>query len=183
MRKLVVLSLLVIACGALLWAKKPTTGIAEFTIASTSINSSGWLVVGFKEVGLTPGDSIQYTLSGNAQSVYDCLASGNRVVAGPYYVPGPDNSDFMTETNSEFITAPNGGSIQGSIVLAPPGSGSLSCLSGGTLTLVQVSYYGISLASEDMTTSTTLASTTSFTGICGATSSTSPCTDVLVSTK
>jgi hypothetical protein len=118
------------------WASSP-----HFISASASVNSDGSLTATFKEAGLgTTVSTESITLSvTTATSEYFCVNGGGK---------HPSATNKQT-AQSSLTTSGNfpvrNGQTTGSLTVGPVGPGTFSCPSGQTLTLISVSYTGVSL--------------------------------------
>jgi hypothetical protein len=139
---------------------------AYFVSASTSINSNGFLVVTFKEAGLTPGDSVTYNLSAYATAEYSCVSQGHG-----RKLSTAGTSAAQTVSSTATMDVGKNGRVVGGLAAAPPDPSGFSCPSGSSLQLANVTYTGVALS--DMTTPLGA----SLTGTCAGTSG---CTDVLI---
>ena len=110
----------------------------HFTKASASTDSSGNLVVSFKEAGLgTTATSEKITVTAQAQAVYQCFNNGGK---------DPKAGNKATKTGQvsgggDF--AVRNGSASGSVTVAPPDAGSFTCPAGQDLKLISVTYSNI----------------------------------------
>lgn len=143
-----------------------------FTTASTSINSSGYLVVEFKELGITPGETVGYTFQADRAATYACAASGggkkNKQALAAY-----DEVPASTVPESGTLTAKSNGTVTGGMVLSPPGPDTPNiCPAGETLELANVAYAWPSL------TDTTNGFSADLTGTC---TNAAPCSSTFIS--
>src|SRR5215213_7248029 len=140
MRKLgiiAVLSLMALALAAVpALADSP-----HFTRASASTDSSGNLVVTFKEAGLgTTTTSEHITVTADASAVYQCFNNGGKH-------PKAGNKTTVTAPVSgggDF--AVRNGSASGSVTVAPPSAGSFTCPPGQDLKFISVTYSNITIS-------------------------------------
>jgi hypothetical protein len=113
----------------------------HFVSATASVDSSGNLVVSWKEAGLGDNQLINYTASADATANYVCIngggkhpsASNKETVSGPVSQSGSFNSG-------------KNGNITASLTASPPGPGSFSCPNGQTLAVASVTYSNVTLA-------------------------------------
>jgi hypothetical protein len=112
----------------------------HFTRASASTDSSGNLVVTFKEAGLgTTVTTEQITVSADASAVYQCFNNGGKH-------PKAGNKETVTEPVSGGGEFPvRNGSASGSVTIAPPGPGSFTCPPGQDLEFISVTYSNITI--------------------------------------
>lgn len=111
----------------------------HFVRASASLNNDGSLTVSFKEAGLGTNQLIHYVASADATATYVCVnrgganpsASNKTTVSGPVTASG----DFSSGKN---------GQVSASLTLSPPPS-DISCPSGQSLQLAQVSYTSVTI--------------------------------------
>jgi hypothetical protein len=120
-----VLSLMVLALAAVpALADSP-----HFTRASASTDSSGNLVVTFKEAGLgTTVTTEHISVTADASAVYQCFNNGGKH-------PKAANKETVADDVTASVNLPVGknGNLVGTISVAPPGPGSFTCPSGQTL--------------------------------------------------
>jgi hypothetical protein len=143
MRRMLVI--LAAACATLAVAVPVALAIsAHFVSASATVNSSGQLVVSWKEAGLGDNVSISYTTTADATATYVCVNGGNKnpSAANKTTVSGP------VSASGTFSSGKNG-NITASLTTGPPSAGSFSCPSGQKLELASVTYTNLSL--EDTT--------------------------------
>jgi hypothetical protein len=146
MRKIViwgVVALMALAIAAVpALAASPNTGSPHFIKSATnaSIDSSGNLIVNFKEAGLSNGSVEDITLSGTGTATYQCFNNGgNHPKAGNKETV----SSFSSDTGQ--FTVQNG-NVTGTLMLEPPGPGDFSCPPGQTLVgPTNVSYSDVTL--------------------------------------
>ena len=149
MRKLgiiAVLSLMALALAAVpALADSP-----HFTKASASTDSSGNLIVTFKESGLgTTTTSEQITVTADASAVYQCFNNGGKH-------PKAGNKTTVTEPVSGGGLFPvRNGSASGSVTVAPPSAGSFTCPAGKDLKFISVTYSNILITGSGGETATT----------------------------
>ncbi len=113
----------------------------HFISASASgPNSSGNLVVSFKEAGLGNNVLITYAATADATATYACINGGGKH-------PKASNKETVSGPVSATGTFSSGknGTISQSLTLSPPSAGSFSCPSGQTLVLAFVSYTNVAI--------------------------------------
>ncbi len=112
----------------------------HFVSAGAKINSSGDLIVSWKEAGLGNDVTIFYTASAYATADYGCINGGGNhpKAANKVTVDGP-------VSGSGYFNSGQNGTISGSLTLYPPSVGSFSCPSGQTLVLADITYTNVSL--------------------------------------
>src|SRR5262245_33525853 len=111
------------------WADAP-----KFHSVSSSVNSSGALVVNFDERGL--GNlNIDYTLTADASAVYACINGGGNH-------PQAANKETV---NSEVSASGSFEPKNGRVTAGPPSAGGFTCPNGQRLVLASVSYTNIVL--------------------------------------
>jgi hypothetical protein len=130
-----VLSMLLVAFAA-------SAALAQnehFIRASGSLNNNGSLTVSFKEAGLGTNQNITYVLSADATATYVCVNRGgaNPSAQNKTTVAGPVSS------TGTFSSGKNG-SVTASLTVSPPPS-DISCPSGQSLQLAQVTYNNVTL--------------------------------------
>lgn len=127
----------------------PAGAQSQFTLATADVNQSGFLIASYKEIGLSPGAQVAYTLSASAKATYACLPNGysvNRHKMGQYT---QETVGGTISGQTPAKTASKKGVISGGIALPPPGPpDTLTCSAGDTVHLVKVSYWGVSLTSS-----------------------------------
>ncbi len=121
----------------------------HFINTSASIDSSGNLIVSWKEAGLGNDVTVHYTADANATADYGCINGGGNhpKASNKFTVDGP-------VTGSGTFSSGQNGEITASLTLNPPSAGSFTCPSGQTLVLADVSYTDIVLM--DTTNSVTV---------------------------
>jgi hypothetical protein len=128
----------------------------HFISASASVDSSGNLVVSWKEAGLGDNVLINYMTSASATATYVCVnggqhnpsASNKTTVSGPVSASGAFNSG-------------KNGNITASLTAAPPSAGSFSCPPGQSLELASVTYDNVTLTDQTNNISVSLGSVSS----------------------
>lgn len=114
-----------------------------FTKVSTGVNTSGFLVVSFTEVGLTPGSSVTYTLTADSTAQWNCLSGSGKHATTLSSPTVTQTGESVTVTK----TVSSKGSVQGGAALPAAGwPGSNVCSSGGSPVLISVTYSNIVLA-------------------------------------
>jgi hypothetical protein len=128
----VVLAALVVGAGAAL------AGTGHFHSASSSVSSSGALVVTFDERGLGNGN-IDYTLTADATALYACINGGghNPSAANKQQFEGSVSGGGSFESKN--------GRVQGSITAGPLAAPQFTCPSGQRRVLASVTYTNIVL--------------------------------------
>src|SRR5687768_17382141 len=137
MRRLAASVVLAAAVSAL--AVAPALAAApKFHAVSSSVTSTGALVVKFDERGLG-NENITYTVTSDASATYACINRGGKN-------PSAANKRTFNQevTGSASFEAKNG-RVLGTITAGPPSAGSFSCPSGQRLVLAGVSYTNIVL--------------------------------------
>jgi hypothetical protein len=114
----------------------------HFVSASVSgPNSSGQLVVSFKEAGLGDNQLISYLASADGSAVYACINGGGNhpKAANKETVNGP-------VTASGTFSSGKNGTISQSLTLNPPSAGSFSCPSGQRLVIAFASFTNVTIS-------------------------------------
>ncbi len=128
--------------ATLLLAGIATAQNPHFVYAGASINSSGSLVVSWKEAGLGANEMIVYIASADATAVYGCINNGNKH-------PQASNKETFSGPVSATGTFGSGknGSIDRSLTLSPPSfnPATYSCPNGQHIALVSVCYTNVQL--------------------------------------
>jgi hypothetical protein len=111
---------------------------------STSVsgpNSSGQLVVSFKEAGLGDNQLISYVASADGTASYACVNGGGNhpKATNKETVKGP------VSASGTFSSGKNG-TISQSLTMDPPSAGSFSCPSGQSLVLAFASFTNVSIS-------------------------------------
>jgi hypothetical protein len=135
-----ILIVLAATCATLGLAVPVALGQNEhFIRASATLNNDGTLTVSFKEAGLGTNQNITYVLSANATATYVCVNRGgsNPSAQNKTTVSGPVSS------TGTFNSGKNG-SVTASLTVSPPPS-DISCPSGQSLQLAQVTYTDVML--------------------------------------
>lgn len=128
----------------------------HFNSSSVSgVNSSGNLVVSFKESGLGNNALITYVASADGVATYACINGGGNH-------PSASNKETVSGpvTASGTFSSGKNGTISQSLTLSPPSAGSFSCPNGQKLVLAFVSYSNVALA--DTTNHVTVTFTGTF---------------------
>jgi hypothetical protein len=148
MRRIAILAVLTTA-GLFALAGTALGVAAKFHSASSSVNSSGALVVSFDERGLGNGN-IDYTLAADATATYACINGGgkNPSAANKRTVEGSVSAAGSFESRNGRVTA--------SLTSGPLSRGDFSCPNGQRLVLASVSYSNIVLSDTTNGTSTTV---------------------------
>jgi hypothetical protein len=113
----------------------------HFVRASASgPNSTGQLLVSFKEAGLGDNQLITYVASADSSATYACINGGGRH-------PQATNKETVSGPVSATGTFRSGrnGSISQTLTLNPPSAGSFSCPPGQRLVLASVSYTNVAI--------------------------------------
>ncbi len=114
----------------------------HFVYTGASINSSGSLVVSWKEAGLGANESIVFIARAVATAVYGCVNNGA-------HHPQASNKETFSGPVSATGTFESGknGSITASLTMNPPTftPGTFSCPNGQHIALVSVSYMNVQL--------------------------------------
>ncbi|GAA2150644.1 hypothetical protein FHX52_0359 [Humibacillus xanthopallidus] len=128
-----------IAFGVAIVMANPAAAVAaKFFSVSSSVGSSGALVVSFDERGLGNGD-IDYTLTADASAVYACINGGGNH-------PKAANKETVNgDVTGGGTFQPKNGRVQASLSAGPISAGGFSCPSGQRLVLASVSYTNIQL--------------------------------------
>jgi len=115
------------------WADAP-----KFHSVSSSVNSSGALVVNWDERGL--GNlNIDYTLTADASAVYACVNGGGN------HPQAANKETVNSEVSASGSFEPKNGRITANLTAGPPSAGGFSCPPGQRLVLASVSYTNIVL--------------------------------------
>jgi hypothetical protein len=138
MRKPLRLSLPVAAVISLALAAPALAGAPQFHAASSSVNSSGALVVSFDERGLG-NNNVDYVLTADAQALYACINGGgkNPKAANKQAFEGAVSGGGSFEVKNGRVVA----SISAGPLLAPQ----FTCPSGQRRVLAAVAYSNIVL--------------------------------------
>jgi len=111
----------------------------HFIKATGTLNSNGTLTVSFKEAGLGTNQNINYVLSADATATYVCVNKGgaNPSAQNKTTVAGP------VSATGTFSSGKNG-QVTAALTVSPPPS-DITCPSGQSLQLAEVSYSGVTL--------------------------------------
>lgn len=137
---LLLATLMVVASPAL-------AGSAKFHSATSSVNSSGALVVNWDQRGVGEGD-ITYTLTADATALYACINRGGH------------NPDAANKQSFEGDVAGGGsfqaknGRVQGTLTAGPLQAPEFTCPGGQRRVLASVSYTNIVLTDTTNNVST-----------------------------
>lgn len=139
-----------VVLAALLVAAVPAlAGAPKFHSVSSTVNSSGALVVDFDERGLGNGN-VDYTLTADASATYVCLNGGGKN-------PSAANKRTVNaEVSDGDSFEPKNGRVVASLSAGPPSAGDFSCPPGQRLRLASVSYTNIVLTDTTNDVSTTV---------------------------
>jgi hypothetical protein len=126
-------------CAAAVLAVPALAQSPHFIRASASLNNNGTLTVSFKESGLGDNQNINYAATADATATYVCVNRGgaNPSAQNKTTVAGP------VSATGTFSSGKNG-SISASLTLSPPPS-DISCPSGQSLQLAEVSYTNVAI--------------------------------------
>jgi hypothetical protein len=127
------------------WADAP-----KFHSVSSSVNSSGALVVNWDERGL--GNlNIDYTLTADASAVFACINGGGN------HPQAANKETVNSEVSASGSFEPRNGRITASLTAGPPSAGGFTCPGGQRLVLASVSYTNIVLTDTSNGVSASLA--------------------------
>jgi hypothetical protein len=107
----------------------------HFHSATSSVNSSGALVVSFDERGLGEAD-VSYLLTANATAEYACINNGSN------HPQASNKETINAEVSAGGTFAPINGRVVATLQAGPPGAGGFACPPGQVLVLVSVAYTG-----------------------------------------
>jgi hypothetical protein len=132
------MSLLMIYLLVLATTPSFATSGAHFFSVTSSINSSGSLVVSFDEAGVGQ-QTVSLSISASGKAVYACINGGGNhpSASNKQTVNGP------VSASGTFAPTKNG-RVTGSLMAAPPAS-TLKCPTGQSFVLASVSYSGITI--------------------------------------
>jgi hypothetical protein len=111
--------------------------------ASASVNSSGVLVVSWKEAGLGDNMLINYTAGADATATHMYVNGG-----GKHHSVNNKEAALGPVSASGAFNSGKNSNITASLTLNPLGPRSFSCPSGQTLELAQVSYTNVSIRDD-----------------------------------
>ncbi len=141
MRKTSILTLAVAAVAALsvgAYTAFATSG-AHFFSTSSSVNSSGALVVNWDEAGVGQ-DQVNYTLTADATALYACLNNGG------HNPSAANKQSFAGSVSGGGTFNPTNGRVRpGGLTAGPLQEPSFTCPHGQTRVLAQVTYTNIVL--------------------------------------
>lgn len=137
-------SLLVVA----LLAQTALAAAPKFHFATSSVNSSGALVVSFDERGLGNGN-INYTLTADATALYACINRGGRNPSAA------NKRSFEGQVATGGTFASKNGRVVASLTTGPLPAPGFTCPSGQQRVLASVSYRNIVLTDTTNSVSTT----------------------------
>ena len=141
-----------IALGGALAVAAPAAAAPHFQSATSSVNSTGALVVSFDERGL--GNlNVDYTLRADASATFACINHGGK---NP---EAANKQTFNTTVSASGSFEVKNGRVVASLTAGPPSAGGFSCPNGQQLVLASVSYTNISLTDTTNGISTTAPST------------------------
>lgn len=142
--------LLVVVSALAIMASSTFAVAAKFFSTSSSVNSSGALVVSWDERGVGNGD-IDYTLTANATALWACINNGGKNPAAA------NKRSFEGQVSAGGSFESRNGRVQASLTAGPLGPGDFSCPSGQRMVLASVSYTNIVLTDSTNGTSTNIA--------------------------
>lgn len=122
----------------------------KFHSASSSVDSSGALVVAFDERGLG-NENIDYTLTADATAVYACINGGGK------HPQAANKESVNGDVTGGGSFEPRNGRVTASLSAGPISAGDFSCPSGQRLVLASVSYTNIVLSDTTNGVSTPVA--------------------------
>jgi hypothetical protein len=117
-----------------------TANAAEFARAKASADSTGNLVVSWRETGLDPGQQYGYEASAEVTATYWCLETGVRHPTGLAL----DAVTSQRFASPSYFTASNSGTISGELELSPPPP-EATCPDGYRRVLHDVTYRNVVL--------------------------------------
>jgi hypothetical protein len=150
-----ILSVVVLLALLALTAVVVSADSPRFSRVSSTTDSSGNLLVSFRETGLgnTP-NPVNYNVSGNASATYVCINGGGQH-------PKATNKATVNSAISQGAQfLPDNGNVDATIQVNVPGPGSFSCPSGQSLQLACVTYSGLVLTDTDHNVSTAVPNAT-----------------------
>ena len=129
---------LALVAAALTMGASSAIAAPHFASATSSVNSSGALVVSFDERGLG-NENVDYTLTADAAATYACINRGgkNPAAANKRSVEGDVSGAASFE--------PKNGRVRASISAGPISAGDFTCPGGQRLVLADVSYTNVVL--------------------------------------
>jgi hypothetical protein len=138
MKKLVALALTIVALAAV--AAIPAQAASpHFLRATSSVDSQGNLLCGFKEAGLGDVTTTSITCTADVSAVFACINGGGNH-------PQASNKETISTTVEGTQTFPvRNGQTTGTVTVGPPSPGGFSCPNGQRLVLASVSYTNVTL--------------------------------------
>ena len=148
LRKIGIIAVLTLLVTAL--AAVPALAVSpHFLFANASTNSSGALVVSFKEAGLGNITTTPISVSTDFEVTYGCFNGG-----GKHPQAANKETFFGDATVSDNFPVRNG-QTTGSLTVPVPGPGDFACSPGQRLRLISVTYSNITITGAAGTISTT----------------------------
>ena len=138
MRRLVLLALATV-CFAAIAATPAQAANPHFLRATSSVDSQGNLLCGFKEAGLGDVATTSVTCTADVSAVFACINGGGNH-------PQAANKETVSGEVSGTVDVPvRNGATSGTVVVGPPSPGGFSCPNGQRLVLASVSYTNVTL--------------------------------------
>jgi hypothetical protein len=128
------------------------TSGAHFMSATSSVDSTGALVVNFDESGLG-NENITYTLTSDATATYACINGGGN------HPKAANKETFHGDVSGGGTFQAKNGRVRASLSAGPLDAGGFTCPGGQRLVLASVSYSNIVLTDTSNNVSISLADT------------------------
>jgi hypothetical protein len=126
---------LLVALATISVAAPAYADTGHFHSATSSVNSTGALVVSFDERGLGEAD-VSYLLTAHATAVYACINNGDN------HPQASNKETINAEVSVGGTFTPINGRVIATLQAGPPGAGGFACPPGQVLVLVSVAYTG-----------------------------------------
>jgi hypothetical protein len=138
MKKLMVLGLAIVAFAAVA-ATSAEAASPHFLRATSSVDSQGNLLCGFKEAGLGDVATTTVTCTADVTAVFACINGGGNH-------PQAANKETISTMVEGTVDVPvRNGQTTGTVIVGPPSPGDFSCPNGQRLVLASVSYTNVTL--------------------------------------
>jgi hypothetical protein len=122
----------------------PEPSAAKMAAMKAGGDAVFWDFVSFHEVGLRPGQSISYLVSGSGTANYQCMRTDGTLNAAP----GTDQLASGKVSARQTLTADASGDVSAVIALRPPAPANPACPASYAIAMWRVSYADTSVVDE-----------------------------------
>jgi len=116
----------------------PEPSAAKMAAIKAGGDAVFWDFVAFHEVGLRPGQSVAYLVTGSGKANYSCMRTDGTLNAAP----GSDQVATGQVSATQTLTADASGEVSAVITLQPPAPAQPVCPAGYAIAIWRVSYTG-----------------------------------------